>query len=87
MTRFKQAALAGSVAALFALGAGQALAAEEGGSAQKVRCEGVNGCKGKSSCKTAHNECAGKNGCAGKGFLMLTPDECEAAKAKMAEKK
>ena len=48
----------------------------------KVKCEGVNTCKGKGACSTASNACAGKNSCGGKGFLMLTQAECDAAKAK-----
>lgn len=80
-------ALATVVAGLFALGAGQAFAADEAPAAEKIRCEGVNSCKGHGSCKSAKNACAGKNGCAGQGFAMLTPEECEAAKAKMSEEK
>ncbi|HKA15577.1 MAG TPA: hypothetical protein VKH41_11215 [Myxococcota bacterium] len=63
--------------------AGAALA-EEGGAAAKVKCEGVNSCKGKSDCKSAHNDCKGKNGCAGKGYMSMTQAECDAAKAKAA---
>jgi hypothetical protein len=85
MVRSKKAALATAVAALFAVG-GQALAAEGGAKAEKIKCEGANSCKGKGSCKSARNDCAGKNGCAGQGFSMLTPQECEAAKAKMKDK-
>ena len=49
----------------------------------KVKCEGVNACKGTSACGTAANACAGKNSCKGHGFLMLTKAECDAAKAKL----
>jgi hypothetical protein len=82
MTRGKNVALAAAVAGLFALGAGAASAADAG---DKVKCEGANGCKGHSACKTASNECAGQNGCKGKGFMMMTQAECDAAKAKMKE--
>jgi hypothetical protein len=51
----------------------------------KIKCEGVNECKSHSACKTLFSDCAGKNSCKGKGFLMLTPEACEAAKAKMKE--
>jgi uncharacterized membrane protein len=44
--------------------------------AAKVKCLGVNGCKGKSACKTAGSSCAGHNSCKGKGFLLLTKDAC-----------
>lgn len=83
----KQAALATVVAGLFALGAGQAFAADSQPSAEKIKCEGVNSCKGHGACKTAKNACGGKNGCAGQGFVMMTPEECEAAKARMSEEK
>jgi hypothetical protein len=86
MLRTRNAALATAVAALFAVG-GQALAEEGGARTDKIKCEGVNSCKGHGSCKTAKNACAGKNGCAGQGFMMMTPEECEAAKAKMKEQK
>jgi hypothetical protein len=49
----------------------------------KVKCEGVNSCKGKSACATATNSCQGHNSCKGNGYLMLTQAECDAAKAKM----
>src|SRR5262245_48214817 len=76
--------LAAAAAALFVAGSvAPALAAEEG----KTKCEGVNSCKGESSCKGAHNDCAGENSCKGKGFLMMTPEECAAAKAKVAAEK
>ena len=65
MNRNSNMALAAVVAGLFALGAGQALAADGEGMAEKVKCEGVNACKGHGSCKSAKNACAGKNGCAG----------------------
>jgi hypothetical protein len=51
--------------------------------AAKVKCEGVNSCKGKSACHTATSGCQGQNTCAGKGFLMLTKSDCDAAMAKM----
>jgi hypothetical protein len=49
----------------------------EGGSSEKVQCQGVNACKGMSDCATADSSCAGKNACEGKGFVMLTPDDCQ----------
>ena len=87
MNRGKNVALATAVAGLFALGAGHAFAADAD-KGDKVKCEGVNGCKGHSACKTASNECAGQNGCKGKGFMMMSQADCDAAKAKMkAEEK
>jgi hypothetical protein len=48
----------------------------------RVKCEGVNSCKGHSACKSANNACKGQNSCKGKGFLEMTKAECDAAKAK-----
>jgi uncharacterized membrane protein len=83
----KSTALASAAALLFAAGAARADRHEGTGTAQKVKCEGVNSCKGQSSCHSEANECAGHNSCSGKGFKMLTPEECEAAKAKLKEDK
>ena len=77
----KSIALASAAAALFVAGVAAPAHAEDEG---QIKCEGVNACRGQSSCKTAASQCAGKNSCKGKGFLMLTPEECEQAKAKLA---
>jgi len=53
----------------------------------KVKCYGVNGCKGKSSCKTAKNECKGKNSCKGQGVMMKTKQKCEKLKGTTEEPK
>jgi hypothetical protein len=74
-----RAAIATAAALLFTnMAAAPASAAEA-----KVKCEGVNACKGKSACGTATNACQGQNTCKGHGYLMLTQAECDAAKAKM----
>jgi uncharacterized membrane protein len=85
--RFDRIAAASAVATLLALGLGEARAEGAASEAAKIKCEGVNECKGHSSCKSVWSECAGKNSCAGKGFKMLTAEECEAAKAKMKEER
>lgn len=76
-------ALAAAAALMFSTVAVTAFAAEEA----NVKCEGVNSCKGKSACKTASSSCKGMNECAGKGFVEMTKAECEAAMAKMKQKK
>jgi uncharacterized membrane protein len=81
----QSAAIAFAAATLFLSGGGPANAADPEMEVAKIKCEGVNQCKSHSACKTRLNECAGKNSCKGKGFLMLTPEECEAAKARMKE--
>ena len=55
----------------------------EGG--ELVQCEGVNGCKGQSECATDHSACHGHNDCAGKGWIKMTAEECEKAKAAQEE--
>lgn len=78
-------ALASAAALLFVAGAASADNPNAETSAHKVRCQGVNSCKGQSSCHSEANECAGHNACKGKGFLMLSQQECDAAKAKLTE--
>jgi hypothetical protein len=81
----RNAALASAAAALFVAGIGSQAApaiAEEG---DQIKCEGVNSCKEASACKTLFSDCAGHNECKGKGFVMLTPEECEQAKADTAD--
>ena len=80
----KTAALAAAASALFLAGAPAAAvagSADEG----KVKCEGVNSCKGQGACQVVGHECNGQNGCKGQGFLERTQAECDAAKAKAAE--
>jgi hypothetical protein len=77
--------IATAAAGLFLAGLAGAAGAEDPGTEAKIKCEGVNGCKGHSDCKTAHSECKGMNSCKGKGFLMMTEAECDAAKAKAAD--
>ncbi|HTV52953.1 MAG TPA: hypothetical protein VME21_17300 [Steroidobacteraceae bacterium] len=48
----------------------------------KVKCMGVNSCKGQSACKSAQHACKGMNSCKGQGFLEMSKADCHAAKAK-----
>jgi uncharacterized membrane protein len=78
MNNTKGILLATAAAALFVsspLLAQDAHPAAEG----KVKCGGVNACKGKAECNTKadSNACKGKNECAGKGWISLTKEECE----------
>jgi uncharacterized membrane protein len=84
-TSWKRAVLASAVAGLFVTGSHAVLAADDSHAGQ-IKCEGVNSCKGHGSCKSAHNSCAGQNGCKGQSFEWLTPEGCEAAKAKLQQK-
>jgi hypothetical protein len=74
-------ALATTAALLFGTASLGTAQAEEA----KIACNGVNGCKGQSACKTAQNECKGMNACKGQGFVEMTKKECTAAQAKAKE--
>jgi uncharacterized membrane protein len=73
------AAIATAAALLFSTVAAPAASAEDA----KIKCEGVNSCKGTSACATAHNSCQGQNKCKGQGFLLMSKADCDAAKAKL----
>jgi uncharacterized membrane protein len=55
-----------------AIGASPARAADS----DKVKCYGINSCKGKSSCAGGGHSCAGKNACKGQGAVDTTKDDC-----------
>ena len=71
-------AIATAAALLFGTFAVSTASADEA----KVKCTGVNSCKGQSSCKSAKNSCKGMNSCKGKGFVEMSKADCDAAKAK-----
>lgn len=75
----KAAMIATAAALLFGSIAAPVSAADEA----KVKCEGVNSCKGQGACATEKNSCAGKNSCKGQGYVQLSKAECDAAKAAM----
>ncbi len=83
----RSAVLVTAAAAIFMSGVStQAVASGDHEGGEKVKCEGVNSCKGKSECATDHSACNGKNECAGKGWVEMSPDECDAAKAAKSDK-
>ena len=53
----------------------------------KIRCGGVNDCKGKSGCHSANNACAGQNGCKGQGYVEVTAEECQSKGGKILAEK
>jgi hypothetical protein len=71
-------ALAAAAAVMFSTVAVTTASADEA----KMKCSGVNSCKGQSACKSANNACKGQNSCKGKGFVEMTKADCDAAKAK-----
>ena len=84
MQKSTKFAMAAAAAVLFSAAP---LAVVSAADAAKVKCEGVNGCKGQSACKTATNGCQGQNSCKGKGYLLLSKADCDAAMMKMKSEK
>ena len=74
VTKTSGVALAAAAAAL--LIGGNIVPSASAQTEEKVKCYGVNACKGHGSCATANNACKGKNACKGQGFLELTKDKC-----------
>jgi len=72
-------AIAAAAAAMFAMVPVAQAAKHEG----MVHCTGVNGCKGKSECKTASNACKGQNSCKGNGMMTMSEKDCKAKGGKM----
>ena len=72
-------ALATAAAGLFAMTAAGPVAAQ----AAKVKCEGVNSCKGQGGCKGANNACKGQAACKGQGWIEMSQADCDKAKAAM----
>ena len=71
------AAIATAAALLFSTASTGTAVAEEA----SIHCDGVNACKGQSSCMSAKNSCQGQNACKGQGYKEMTAKECAAAKA------
>lgn len=50
----------------------------------KVKCSGINACKGKSACATATSACSGQNSCKGKGWIYVpSKEECDSKGGKV----
>lgn len=45
----------------------------------KVKCFGLNACKGHGACKSTGNSCKGQNACKGQGFKMSSKTGCKAS--------
>ena len=78
--------LASAVAGILAAGpfTGTAANAAEDG---KVKCYGVNACKGQGACGGKGHSCAGTNACKGQGFIEISEDECVEKGGRLTEKK
>ncbi len=59
---------------------GQDASAPQGAAAAdaKVKCVGINECKGQGQCDMPTHVCAWQNWCKGKGWIMVKASECEA---------
>ncbi len=68
-------AMAAAAAALFATSLPAMAQADKMDA--KVKCSGVNSCKGSSDCKTATSGCKGQNTCKGQGWnFKASAEEC-----------
>ena len=67
--------IASAVATLITSGSLVAQAADKAGG-DKVRCAGVNECKGHGSCAGEGHSCSGKNSCKGQGWVETSAAEC-----------
>ena len=85
MKNFNRSGAAIATAAALAFGALGATAAHA--DEAKIKCVGVNACKGQSACMGAKNSCKGMNACKGQGYVELTKSQCVAAQAKAAQDK
>ncbi len=70
----KGAIVASAVAGLFATAIPAVAHAKAEG---KVKCTGVNACKGKGGCASAKNSCKGQNGCKGQGWTEMSEKDCK----------
>lgn len=68
--------LMAAVAGLLTVGAIGAASTARAAEADKVKCYGINKCKGQGACGGAGHACAGKNACKGQGFVDTTKDDC-----------
>ena len=73
----KGAIVASAVAGLFAAATPAVAHAKD---TAKVKCSGINSCKGKGECKSATSSCKGMNDCKGKGWIEASAKECKAKK-------
>jgi uncharacterized membrane protein len=68
--------LLAAVAGLLTVGAVSAASTAHAADSDKVKCYGINSCKGKGSCAGGGHSCAGKNACKGQGAVETSKDDC-----------
>ncbi len=76
--------LMAAVAGLLTAGAIGAVSTAHAAEADKVKCYGINSCKGTGSCAGGGHGCAGKNACKGQGFVETSKDDCAAKGGKLS---
>lgn len=69
--------LMAAVAGLLTMGAVGAASTARAADTDKVKCYGVNTCKGTGACGGGGHACAGKNACKGQGFVETSKADCE----------
>lgn len=79
--------IAMSVAGLLLAAAPMAHADAPAAKDAKVKCQGVNSCKGTAACKSATNACKGQNACKGKGWTETTAQACKDGKGTVVSEK
>ena len=77
MNKLTGAVVASVVAGLFAANAIAAGTStkDSKSTSSKVKCSGVNDCKGKGECSQADHGCAGNNSCKGKGWVTMDSEK------------
>ena len=76
MAAKKNAVLMAAVAGLLTAGVVGTATTARAADADKVKCYGINACKGHGSCAGAGHACAGKNACKGQSFVETSKDDC-----------
>jgi hypothetical protein len=73
------AALATAAAVAFSTSASATSPNMLEGIPSRVKCEGINACRGQSACNTIANGCQGQNACKGHGWLYIDGQSLEEA--------
>ena len=75
-SRTSNKVLMAAVAGLLTVGAASVATSAHAADSDKVKCYGINSCKGTGGCAGAGHGCAGHNACKGQGFVETTKDDC-----------
>jgi uncharacterized membrane protein len=72
-----------AVAGLLTIGAVGVASTARAAEGDKVKCYGINACKGQGACSGGGHGCAGKNACKGQGFVETSKADCTAKGGKL----